>query len=80
MVESYYLTLFTLAAVIVVLMAMDPNVGTFIDLKFRHFIVEVKRRYYILTIGTVVKYNTWKMKREIEKIKKEYGIPDDEST
>ena len=80
MVESYYLTLFTLAAIIIALMAVDPNVGTFIDLKFRHFIVEIKRRYYILTIGAVVKYNTWKMKREIEKIRKEYVIPDDEST
>ena len=80
MVESYYLTLFTVTAIIVVLMAMDPNIATYIDLQFRNVIVQLKRRYYILTIGAVVKYNTWKMKREIKKIKKEYGIPDEEST
>ena len=78
MVESYYLTLFTLTAVIVALMVMDPNVGTWIDLQFRWFIVRLKRRWYIVTIGTMVKYQTWRMKREIKKIKKEYGIPDDE--
>ena len=79
MVESYYLTLFSITAVIVVLMAMDPNVATYIDLQFRNVLVQLKRRYYIITMGTVIKFQTWKMKREIKKIRKEYGLPDDES-
>lgn len=80
MVESYYLTLFTLAAVIVTLMAMDQNVATYVNLQFQNFIVQLKRRWYIITIGTVVKYQTWKMKQEIKKIRKEYGIPNDEQS
>lgn len=80
MVESYYLTLFTVTAIIVVLMAMDPNIATYIDLQFRNVIVQLKRRYYILTIGAVVKYNTWKMKREIKKIRKEHGLPENEES
>tara|TARA_A100001234_G_scaffold217673_1_gene225436 strand:- start:366 stop:608 length:243 start_codon:yes stop_codon:yes gene_type:complete len=79
MVESYYLTLFSITAVIVVLMAMDPNVATYIDLQFRNVLVQLKRRYYIITMGTVIKFQTWKMKREIKKIRKEYGLPDEES-
>jgi hypothetical protein len=79
MVKSYYLTLFSLTAVIVVLMAMDPNIATYIDLQFRWLIVRLKRRWYIITIGTMVKFQTWKMKREIEKIRREHGL-DDEST
>ena len=80
MVESYYLTLFTLAAVIVTLMAMDQNVAIYVNLQFQNFIVQLKRRWYIITIGTVVKYQTWKMKQEIKKIRKEYGIPNDEQS
>lgn len=79
MVKSYYLTLFTLTAVIVVLMAMDPNIATYIDLQFRWLIVRLKRRWYIITIGTMVKFQTWKMKREFKKIRREHGL-DDEST
>jgi membrane protein YdbS with pleckstrin-like domain len=80
MVESYYLTLFTLTAVIVALMAMDANVAAWIDLQFRWFVVRLKRRWYIITIGTMVKYQTWKMKREINKIRKEHGIFEDGQT
>ena len=76
MVESYYLTLFTLAAVIVALMVMDPNVGAWIDLQFRWFVVRLKRRWYIITIGTVVKFQTWKIKREFERIRREKGLDD----
>ena len=79
MVKSYYLTLFSLAAVIVVLMAMDPNIATYIDLQFRRLIVRLKQRWYIITIGTTVKFQTWKMKRELKKIRREHGL-DDEST
>ena len=78
MVKSYYLTLFSLTAVIVVLMAMDPNIATYIDLQFRWLIVRLKRRWYIITIGTTVKFQTWKMKRELKKIRREHGL-DDES-
>jgi len=76
MVESYYLTLLTLAAVIMILMAIDANVATFIDLQFRWFVVRLKRRWYIITIGTVVKYQTWKMKREFKRIRREHGLDD----
>jgi len=79
MVKSYYLTLFSLTAVIVVLMAMDPNIATYIDLQFRWLIVRLKRRWYIITIGTMIKFQTWKMKRELKKIRREHGL-DDEST
>jgi hypothetical protein len=61
-------------------MAMDQNVATYVNLQFQNFIVQLKRRWYIITIGTVVKYQTWKMKQEIKKIRKEYGIPNDEQS
>ena len=78
MVNTYYATLLSVFAVVVVLIAIDPNVGVYIDLQFRNLIVQIKRFYYLLTIGAQVKYTNWKLSREIKKIQREYGIPDKE--
>lgn len=78
MVSTYYATLIAVFGVLVVLIAIDPNVGVYIDLQLRNLVVQVKRFYYLLTIGAVVKYNNWKLGREIKKIQKDYGMPDDE--
>lgn len=73
----YYYALLTVFGIVVVMIAIDPNVGTYIDLQFRNLIVQIKRAYYIVTIGAVVKYNNWKLSREIKKIQKEYNMPDE---
>ena len=73
----YYSVLISIFGVALALMVIDPNVGYWIDLQVQNAIVQLKRRYYIITIGTVVKFQTWKMKRELKKIRREYGLPDD---
>ena len=73
----YYSVLISIFGVILVLMAIDPNVGYWVDLQVQNTLVQLKRRYYIITLGTVVKFHTWKMKREMKKIRKEYGLPDE---
>ena len=73
----YYSVLISIFAIVLALIAIDPNVGYWIDLQVQNAIVQLKRRYYIITIGTVVKFQTWKMKRELKKIRKEYGLPDE---
>lgn len=75
----YYSVLIAAFAVVLALMLIDPNIGYWIDLQVQNAIVQLKRRYYIITIGTVVKFQTWKMKRELKKIRKEYGLPDEDS-
>jgi hypothetical protein len=77
MVNTYYLSLLTVFAVVVVLIAIDPNVGVYIDLQLRNLLVQIKRLYYLLTIGTVVKYNNWKITRSIKQIRKERGLTDE---
>ena len=73
----YYSVVISIFAVVVALMVIDPNIGYWIDLQVQNAIVQLKRRYYIITLGTVVKFQTWKMKREFKKIRKEYGLPDE---
>lgn len=77
MVSIYYGTLLSIFAVVMLLIVVDPNVGMYLDLKFRQSIIELKRYYYIITLGTVIKYQNWKLKREFKKIRKQYGIPDE---
>ena len=73
----YYSVVMSIFAVVLALMVIDPNIGYWIDLQVQNAIVQLKRRYYIITLGTVVKFQTWKMKREFKKIRKEYGLPDE---
>lgn len=73
----YYTSLICVFAIVLALMVIDPNVGVFIDLQVKNLWVQIKRTYYLITIGTVVKINNWKLRREIEKMRREYDIPDD---
>jgi hypothetical protein len=73
MVSIYYGALLSIFAVVMLLIVVDPNVGMYLDLKFRQSIIGLKRYYYIITLGTVIKYQNWKLKREFKKIQKEFG-------
>lgn len=73
----YYYGLLTVFAIVVVMIAIDPNVGVFIDLQLKNLVVQVKRLWYLMTIGAQVKYNNWKLMREISKIRKERGLTDE---
>jgi hypothetical protein len=73
----YYTSLICVFAIVLALMVIDPNIGVFIDLQVRNLFVQIKRTYYLITIGTVVKINNWKLRREIEKMRREYDFPDD---
>ena len=73
----YYSLLLTIFGVVAIMIVIDPNMGMWIDLQLRNVVVQLKRRYYIITMGTVLKYQTWKMKQEFKKIRKEHGLPDE---
>lgn len=73
MVSIYYGALLSIFAIVMLLMVVDPNVGMYLDLKFRQSMLELKKYYYIITLGTVIKYQNWKLKQEFKKIQKEIG-------
>lgn len=77
MVSIYYGALLSIFAIVMLLIVVDPNVGMYLDLKFRQSIIELKRYYYIITLGTVIKYQNWKLKQEFKKMRKEYGESDE---
>lgn len=75
--NTYYFSLFSVFAVIIFLIVLDPNVATYIDLQFRNLIVQLKRQYYLLTIGIQIKYQNWKLMRSLKKMRKELDLPNE---
>ena len=73
----YYYALLTVFSIVVVMIAIDPNVGVFIDLQLKNLVVQIKRLWYLITIGAQVKYNNWKLMRDLSKIRRERGLPDE---
>ena len=72
MVDTYYIILLGIFGFVLLLITIDPNVGMYLDLQLQNLVVQTKRRYYLITMGAVIKYQNWKMKREFKKIKKEW--------
>lgn len=75
----YYSAMIAVFAIVLALMVIDPNVGVFIDLQIKNLWVQTKRQWYLLTIGTTVKFQNWKLKRALKKMRRELGLPDEES-
>lgn len=72
----YYSALIGVFAIVLALMIVDPNVGVYLDLQVRNLWIQIKRQWYLLTIGTTIKVQNWKLKRELKKIRKEYDMPE----
>lgn len=75
----YYSAMIAVFAIVLALMVIDPNVGVFIDLQIKNLGVQIKRQWYLLTIGSTVKFENWKMMRRLKKMRRELGLPDEES-
>lgn len=72
----YYSALIGVFAIVLALMVVDPNVGVYLDLQLKNLWVQIKRQWYLLTIGTTIKVQNWKLKRELNKMRKEYDMPE----
>lgn len=75
MTEAYYLTLLSATAIIVALMVIDPNVGVWIDLQYKLFVINIKKWWFLTTLYPRLQYDKWKLKKSLEKIRKEYNLP-----
>lgn len=73
----YYYGLLTIFSIVVCMIIIDPNVGTFIDLQIRNLFVQIKRLWYLATLYPTLKYNNWQLMRQLKKIRKDYNLPDE---
>jgi len=72
LVDTYYIVLLGIFGFALVLIIIDPNVGMYLDLQLRNLVVQIKLKYYLITMGTVIKYNNWQLKREFKKRMKDH--------
>lgn len=73
--ETYYLSVVSIAAILLALIVIDPNVGTWIDLQIQRLFVDIRRWWFMATMYPRLRYDAWKMKRALIKIRKEYNLP-----
>ena len=73
-IESYYYSLLLLFAIVVYMMAVDTNVSRWIWLQFQLLRINVIKRWFVLTLGIRIRYDNYKLKRALEKIRKDYNI------
>jgi hypothetical protein len=76
--EFYYYALLTIFAVVVYMMAVDENVGKWILLQLQLFRINMMKRWFVLTLGIRLRYDNYKLKRALIKIRKDYGIHSDD--
>jgi len=72
--EFYYYALLTIFAVVVYMMAVDENVGKWILLQVQLIRINIIKRWFVLTLGIRLRYDNYKLKRALEKIRKDYNI------
>ena len=73
-IESYYYSLLLLFAIVVYMMVVDENVSRWIWLQFQLLRINIIKRWFILTLGIRLRYDNYKLKRALEKIRKDYNI------
>jgi len=75
MSETYYLSMVSIAAVLLALIVIDPNVGLWIDLQIQRLMVNIRRWYIMTTMWPRLQLDRWRLKRALTKIRKEYNLP-----
>jgi len=75
MVDTYYIVLLGIFGFVLLLITIDPNVGMYVDLQLQNLVVQIKRRYYLITMGAVIKFNNWQLKREFKKRMEDHDKP-----
>jgi len=70
--------LLTIFAVIAYIIIVDPNVSQWVALQIQLFRINMVKRWFVLTLGIRLRYDNFKLKRALIKIRKDYGIHSDD--
>lgn len=66
--EFYYYTVFLIFTVILMMMIIDANVSSYIDLQFKLLIVNLNKLWFRIKLYPTLKYQTWQIQRQVKKI------------
>jgi len=77
MTNSAYYTVLTAFAIAAYFILTDENAARMVYLRLAELSINVRRRWFILTMAPRLKYDMWRMKQEVKRIRKEHGLPND---
>lgn len=77
MTNTTYYTVLTVFAIAVYFIVTDENAARMVSLRFSWLSINVRRRWFILTRWPRLRYDMWRMKQEVKRIRKEHGLPND---
>jgi len=75
--NSAYYTVLTAFAIAAYFILTDENAARMVYLRLAELSINVRRRWFILTMWPRLKYDRWVMMRELKRIRKEHGLPND---
>ena len=67
---SYY-TVLVIFSIAVYFIVTDENAARLVNVRFLELMIEIRRRWMILTMWPRIKYDQWKIRRFIKKYRKE---------
>ena len=73
---SYY-TVLVIFSIAVYFIVTDENAARLVNVRFLELMIEIRRRWMILTMWPRIKYDQWKIRRFIKKYRKEQKLPGD---
>lgn len=73
---SYY-TVLVIFSIAVYFIVTDENAARLVNVRFLELMVEIRRRWMILTMWPRIKYDQWRIKQFIKKYRKEQNLPGD---
>ena len=73
---SYY-TVLVIFSIAVYFIVTDENAARLVNVRFLELMIEIRRRWMILTMWPRIKYDQWKIRRFIKKYRKEQNLPGD---
>ena len=71
MLSQTYYYLLVIFAIAVYFVVTDDNAARLVSVRFAEFWVNVRGRWFIITMYPRIKYDTWRMKRYAKKLHRE---------
>ena len=75
----YYVVVYTLV-LIVGLCIIEPNLTKWVELQFKLFLINIRRTILIIQFHPRNFITNWIIRRKFQRIIREYGAPEDDST
>jgi hypothetical protein len=64
---KFYYVGTTLFVLLIALIIIDPNVGMYIDLQYKLFVINLKRFKLLITLYPILMYSQWKINQDLKK-------------